>query len=382
MNVAYNKETDFLKTYVALLNRLSPFENKTDFETIKTVTNAKALLRRAELIFAGAKPDGRFGFTSGASIETLSDRARNYIEALERGEYPLKGKFCPPGFWVADHSVVAEGDTLHLFFNKHEIGYEWSESPCRGFGHAVTENLSDWRFCPDIMLCENDSFDFYQAWSPSLVKRGNKYYMLYTGVNYNMAQAVCLAQSSDLYNWTKISKDPVYVPGDWCPWHKNKWSDCRDNFVLERDGKFINYFCTKRKTAGGGEEMCIGIAESDNLMDWQDKTTFRLSGMLNAPESPFVLERGGKYYFFYTNCGLGTCYAISDNPYGGFIEAGELMVNKDCFGEAFVPSCAEVFRFKGQWYITVAERLPGNEQYIEIKKLVWQSEKCFVENNL
>lgn len=204
MNVAYNKETDFLKTYVALLNRLSPFENKTDFETIKTVTNAKALLRRAELIFAGAKPDG----------------------------------------------------------------------------------------------------------------------------------------------------------------------------------KFINYFCTKRKTAGGGEEMCIGIAESDNLMDWQDKTTFRLSGMLNAPESPFVLERGGKYYFFYTNCGLGTCYAISDNPYGGFIEAGELMVNKDCFGEAFVPSCAEVFRFKGQWYITVAERLPGNEQYIEIKKLVWQSEKCFVENNL
>lgn len=27
--------------------------------------------------------------------------------------------------------------------------------------------------------------------------------------------------------------------------------------------------------------------------------------------------------------------------------------------------------FKGEWYITVSERLPGNEQYIEFKRFYW-----------
>jgi hypothetical protein len=45
------------------------------------------------------------------------------------------------------------------------------------------------------------------------------------------------------------------------------------------------------------------------------------------------------------------------------------MVNSNPQGYAFVPSCAEIFTFQNNHYITVAERLPGNEQYLEIKQL-------------
>ena len=38
---------------------------------------------------------------------------------------------------------------------------------------------------------------------------------------------------------------------------------------------------------------------------------------------------------------------------------------------ANVPSCAEVFCYKGQWYISCAQREPGCEQYLEIFKLTW-----------
>jgi hypothetical protein len=35
---------------------------------------------------------------------------------------------------------------------------------------------------------------------------------------------------------------------------------------------------------------------------------------------------------------------------------------------------SEVFEFKGKWYISVAERLPGNEQYIEFMRFYWNED--------
>ncbi len=41
---------------------------------------------------------------------------------------------------------------------------------------------------------------------------------------------------------------------------------------------------------------------------------------------------------------------------------------------AHVPSCAEVFEYKGKWYISVCERLPGWEQYLEIFEFFWEED--------
>ena len=41
---------------------------------------------------------------------------------------------------------------------------------------------------------------------------------------------------------------------------------------------------------------------------------------------------------------------------------------------ANVPSCAEVFEFKGQWYISSCLREPGCEQYLELFRLTWNED--------
>jgi hypothetical protein len=41
---------------------------------------------------------------------------------------------------------------------------------------------------------------------------------------------------------------------------------------------------------------------------------------------------------------------------------------------ANVPSCAEVFRYRREWYISCAQREPGCEQYLEIFRLFWNED--------
>ena len=113
---------DYLKTYISLRNRLEKFCNATDYETQKTYANTAALLDRAELLTTGATPHGRFGCDGGVTVQTLTRRAEQYIQALEGGLQPLKGKFSPLGEWVADHSVVVKGGEVHIFLNRHAIG--------------------------------------------------------------------------------------------------------------------------------------------------------------------------------------------------------------------------------------------------------------------
>ena len=360
---------DYLKTYISLRNRLEKFCNATDYETQKTYANTAALLDRAELLTTGATPHGRFGCDGGVTVQTLTQRAEQYIQALEGGLQPLKGKFSPLGEWVADHSVVVKGGEVHIFFNRHAIGYEWAQRPCRSFGHIVSTDLKTWTFLPSVIACENDGPDCYQVWSPSVIEKDGRYYMIYTGVNYEMAQSTCLAYSDDLITWKKHPQNSVFTPPkEWSGWDKNAWSDCRDHFVYHDGTQYVMLYCTTRKGTGGANEHCSGIAYSTDLLSWQDGGTFRMQGLVQACESPFFTMLSGKPYFLYTNCGVGTCYSVGYPP-DALSAPQPLMVNSNPQGYAFVPSCAEIFTFQNNHYITVAERLLGNEQYLEIKQL-------------
>ena len=122
-------------------------------------------------------------------------------------------------------------------------------------------------------------------------------------------------------------------------------------------------------------EPAIGVASSTDAIHWQEELTFTMPSCNTAAESPFVLRHGEKWYFFYTNCGKGTVYAIGDSPLGPWEEQSILFGPRlESTDAAHVPSCAEVFEFKGKWYISVCERLPGWEQYLEIYELFWEAD--------
>ena len=362
----------FFAEYFDAKTRLSKFALKDDPETKKTVSIIEVLLDRALNVNAGASTDGRFGNAPGHTLENYFGRAKRYLESLERGEYPLKGKWTEPGMAVVDHCFVEKDGKIHLFYNRDRIGYEWDLMPANTIGHAVTEDLKNWIVESPVISADNEAFENYQVWSPGIAFRDGVYYMYYTGVNINACQAICLATSRDLCHWEKHSGGPVVKPGSWGSWSEERWSDCRDSMVfIDDDGTAYMYYCTAANI-GGKTVPAVGIASSEDMVNWQDRGAYRFDICGVAFESPFVMKKDGKYYLFYTNCGSGTAYAVSEDPVTGWKSLGMLMpwtVPPLC--PANVPSCAEVFRFRGQWYISCCLREPGCEQYLEIFELEW-----------
>ena len=366
----------YLQTYVGLKARLAPFKLLDGFEYEKTTAAIDALLDRAEVIASGGAAGGRFHCMDGMNVENLTQRAVSYLEALERGELPLKGKFAQPGEALIDHSFVVTGEEIHLFYNRQLVGYEWAERIVDTFGHAVTRDLVHWRIEKPALSMSPASYENYQIWSPGVIEHDGLYYLFYTGVNYSVAQSICLAVSSDLYHWEKAADNPVYRPGSWSPWREDAFSDCRDPMVFrDDDGTFYLYTCTARYADDGTVKTAVGVARSRDLFHWEDVNVFSLPHCEYSPESPFVLKRNGTYYLFYTSCNVGTCYATSTHPADGWTERGELIANPGHAGStAHVPSCSEVFSFRGQWYISYAERLLGNEQYLQLRELYWNDD--------
>ena len=365
--------TPFYAAYSDLRVRLAPFRTKTDFETVKTVANIDALMGRAQSIDAGADPGGRFGWAVGHNVENLMERAERYTSALERGEYPLRGMFCEPGMAFIDHSFVEKDGVMHVFYIRGHVGYEWDTRFADTFGHATSTDLVHWDIHPPCLTATRGGPDDYQVWAPGVTEKDGVYYMYYTGVNIHVAQTICLATSRDLFTWEKYEGNPVVLPGEWGAWRADAWSDCRDSMVfLDDDGTAYMYYCTARKTPAGGMEPALGIASSRDMINWRDEGAYAFDICDVALESPFVLKKDGKYYLFYTNCGHGTSYAVSDTPITGWKSLGMLLEPKVApLCPANVPSCAEVFCYKGAWYISCAERQPGCEQYLEIFELEW-----------
>lgn len=366
---------DFKKQYFTLKSRLAPFRLKDDFETRKTVANIDVLADRADVVHDGAYTGGRFGWDVGHNVENYMGRAEKYLAALERGEFPLKGMFCEPGGAAVDHSFIEKDGVMHLFYNRDWIGFEWDTRPVDTVGHATSTDLIHWTIHAPCLACDINLPESYQVWSPGVTEKDGVYYMYYTAVNINVAQSICVASSTDLFNWVKYPGNPVVKPGPWGYWDENHWSDCRDSMVfVDDDGTAYMYYCTAKRNEEGILQNAVGIASSSDMFNWKDEGAYHFDICKASLESPYLIKHDGKYYLFYTNCGRGTSYAVSDNPVSGWKSLGMLMERENQEGTAYVPSCAEVFNYKGKWYISCAERQIGCEQYIEIFEFIWNAD--------
>lgn len=195
------------------------------------------------------------------------------------------------GGYVNDHSILHGHDgRWHLFGITSHADKEFSEQE-RYFVHGATPALDQ----PMVELgkaCDNG----VRAWAPAVIEHDARYYMFYG------PSPTRFATSDELGHWMENAIHFNAAPLD---------SAHRDHFVLKvSESRWLMYATGIHRRLG-----VISVFESSDLVHWTF-LSYALTTTPEAPlqpawgatESPFVLERDGRYYLFmtYTDCTLAT----------------------------------------------------------------------------
>jgi len=207
------------------------------------------------------------------------------------------GEFSREGEYLKDYYVFKDDDTFHLFYNVGNAGesQQWFEAGNeKAFGHATSKDFKTWKHHPRILDVVPGTWEGMVVSAPSIIKHEGVYYMFYTGFDDRVPgkQTIGLATSKDLFNWRRHEGNPVYEAPPWAAHRGDGWVDCRDSHVIQYGDGFL-LFTMVSKGEGKG---AIALAESKNLIDWQDLgpavETFK------EPESPRVFQHGSHFYMF------------------------------------------------------------------------------------
>lgn len=355
------------------------YSNQFEFEKAREI--GLCLLGRAERMLKEQIPKGRFEWVddSYGSPEDIIQQAKDILKQLKSNRIPYVGRFAEIGGTVIDHALIEKDGVHHLFYIRGKAVTTWAECPTNNFGHAVSTDLINWEVKEPVLQTKEGEWDEYQVWAPHVIYHEGEYWMFYTGVNNNVAQAIGLAKSRDLYHWERYENNPVIIPGKWAIWNKDTWSDGRDPCILKDGDTFYAYYCAHMYSEEYKRNIyAIGVASSKNLYDWKDEGYFVLNESLNTPpDSPFVVKKDNKYYLFYTDYKAGTVFAVSDKPTTGFVDADPDI--RTIIGSV---SASEVYFSKGKWYISYISNEPNQLHFFEIKELVWNLDGSFLAKTI
>ncbi|MFH0949144.1 MAG: LamG-like jellyroll fold domain-containing protein, partial [Candidatus Aenigmatarchaeota archaeon] len=284
-------------------------------------------------------------------------------------------------YYAKDHTLIKnDTGTYHLFFIRYNwSGTEYDPNDQTDFGHAISDDLISWTdLSPSnqpngtgsIRTGPAGSWDDTRVWAPHIIKYNDMYYMFYTGVNSSGAQRIGIANSTDLYNWTKYSGNPVIdcKQFSWVDYTVNQ--DCRDPMVIydEKNSKWKMFFRTMDKYGGQwyvAVTPTVGVANSTDLYNWID------TGSINAiessdvgtdTESPYVVKYGEKYYLFYKSGTSPALQYATTTDLGGnanWVFGGQLYP-----GSGASLFAAEFLNFSGLW---IASSTGSSISFYEMK---------------
>jgi beta-fructofuranosidase len=212
-----------------------------------------------------------------------------------------------PGHHLGDTWYAADGDRLHCFLLvcpdtvPRHTGWD--------IGHASTVDLKAWTY-HGVVLRRGAAgeWDGICLATGSVLRRGGRYWMAYTGNWFGPRPAVGLAESSDLQAWRKIAADPVTAIDEHhytaASRGRRSFPHWRDPFLLEVDGVVHHLVCATA-AAGAGPAGTIGAARSRDLSTWEVLPPLDVEPFAEELECPQVVSAAGRHYLvFSTPAGL------------------------------------------------------------------------------
>jgi len=179
------------------------------------------------------------GNMAAPSIGSFRKYEKNPILLPQNTGFEAKAVFNP--------ATIVVNDTVFLFYRAEDwTGHrKWKGTSTIGMAYSV-DGINFTRYPKPVIIPEFDYELPGGCEDPRIVKIDDLYYLTYTAFNGETAK-LALAVSKDLLHWDK--------KGVIIPW---EWSKAGSILPEKINGKYIMYFGDKN----------IGIAYSDNLIDW------------------------------------------------------------------------------------------------------------------
>jgi sucrose-6-phosphate hydrolase SacC (GH32 family) len=193
-------------------------------------------------------------------------------------------------WYINDHTIVRDRTGLwHLFGITHAEPAKPHDE--KHLAHATAPDLhGPWTTQPFALSADAERLESV-LWAPHVIEHDGRYWMFVCGGGPNhLEYRIVLATSTDCFHWTRADANPLLVDG----------YEARDPMVRRIGDRWVMYYAATTTPAGGN--FVVVATESDDLLHWHGRRivyTDRCTGTYGGPtESPFVVERGGRYYLF------------------------------------------------------------------------------------
>jgi len=226
---------------------------------------------------------------------------RHHVEAgaFERIYDPSVGE--AERWYINDHTFIRDRTgTWHLIGITHAEPFAPKDE--LHLAHATAPALhGPWTKQPFALSTDPGAGETH-LWAPHVIDHDGRYWMFVCAGGASPEEyRIHLATSDDCTRWTRHPENPLIVDG----------FEARDPMVLRVGDRWVMYY-TATSEPGGGHHI-VAAAESDDLVHWSGRHTVytdELVGSYGGPtESPFVVERDGRFLLFIGPSRIGEAMA-------------------------------------------------------------------------
>lgn len=206
--------------------------------------------------------------------------------------------------WIWDFWVAIDGPDVHLFHLQapRSLGDPELRHRNATVGHAVSRDLRTWTEMPTALPAgPPGAFDDLATWTGSVLRHGDRWHMLYSGISSaedGAVQRIGRATSADLVTWERhgaiLEADPRWYETLGAGAAEEHW---RDPWAF-RDpatGRFHVLVCARAATGPADGRGVIGHAWSDDLEAWEVGPPLSVPGELRQLEVPQLVRLGGAW---------------------------------------------------------------------------------------
>jgi len=260
------------------------------------------------------------------------------------------------GRYLNDHCFIHDGRLWHFFGIVGPVGKNCADEGSEvSFAHATSVDMNSWDIHDDVLKVCGEWPETSHVYAPNIIRHGKTYFMLYTALDEDRTQRLCLATSTDLFAWRRYPGNPAIVPSlHWAKWAgfgREKGGACRDPHILPLDdGRFVAYWVAELQHQYGRDLTCVAASLSYDLLHWQEAGPVFIIRAWDEPptravESPCVVRKDGRYWLFFKH-GWWTHFVVSEDPLDfngcepvrlGYCHASEIF---QCHGKWLISHCS------------------------------------------